>query len=188
MSQSTCHIGSAFYTFTSFPTQWALVLSENPQFMGPGWASSTAETVNGAGISWVRLERTPAAFNPNGFFLGTTYVAQVSMPMNNLKAMISSSNRGSAEDRTLVPGTDDIAWGTEKYVVLALLRLYEGRYLKLPRLGRATLANFIWGRTRDLLRVPCTPGSPTYPVISLESGTVSYGHSAHTWRFIRPSN
>jgi hypothetical protein len=156
--------------------------------MGSGWASSPAETVNGAGISWVRLERTPAAFNPNGFFLGTTYVAEVSMPMNNLKAMISSSNQGSGADRTLIPGTDDIAWGTEKYVVLALLRLYQGRYLRVPRLGAGNLANFIGGRFRDLLRVPYTPGNPTYPVISLESGTISYGHSAHTWRFVRPSN
>ncbi|KAN0135100.1 hypothetical protein V8E53_006991 [Lactarius tabidus] len=188
MAQSTCHVGVAFYTYTSFPTQWALVLSENPQFMGSGWASSPAETVNGAGISWVSLERTPAAFNPNGFFLGVAYVAQINMPMNNLKALISSSNRGSVEDRTLVRSTDDIPWGTDKYVVLALLRLYEGRYLRLPRLGRGSLANFIGGRVRDLRRVPCTPGSPTYPVVSLESGTISYGHSAHTWGFIRPSN
>jgi hypothetical protein len=188
MAHSTCHVGVAFYTYNSFPTQWALVLSENPQFMGSGWASSPAETVNGAGISWVSLERTPAAFNPNGFFLGVAYVAQINMPMNNLKALISSSNRGSAEDRTLVPGTDDIAWGAEKYVVLALLRLYEGRYFRPPRLGRGGLASFIGGRVRDLLRVPYTPGNPTYPVISLESGTISYGHSAHTWGFIRPSS
>lgn len=185
MSQSTCYVGVAFYNFASFPTQWALVLSENPQFMGSGWASSPAQTVNGDSISWVQLERTPASFNPNGFFLGVAYVAQVSMPMNNLKAMIAGSNRGSAEDRNLIPNSDDIPWGTEKYVVLALLRLYEGRYLRPPRLGRGSLANFIVGRVRDLHRVPCAPGSATYPVISLESGTVSYGHSAHTWRFVR---
>lgn len=185
MSQST-YVGIAFWNFASFPTQWALVLSENPQFMGVGWASSPAETVNGPGISWVPLERTPASFNPNGLFLGVIYVAQVSMAMNNLKAMIAGSNQGSAQDRNLIPGSDDIPWGTDKYVVLALLRLYEGRYLKPPRLGRGSLANFICGRVRDLLRVPCNPGSPTYPVVSLESGTVSYGHSAHTWRMIRP--
>ena len=58
------------------------------------------------------------------------------MAMNNLKAMIAGSNQGSAEDRNLIPGSDDIPWGTDKYVVLALLRLYEGRYLRLPMLGR----------------------------------------------------
>ena len=182
MSRPSCYIGVAFYNFASFPTQWALILSENPQFMGPGWGSSAAETVNGVGVSWVRFERTPAGFNPSGLFLGVVCVAQVLMPINNLKALISSSNRASAADRSHVQGTDEIPWGTEKYVVLALLRLYEGRYLRLPRVAQGSLAHFIGGRIRDLHRTRCTPGGAVYPVVSLESGDVSFGQSAHTWR------
>ena len=182
MSQSSCYIGVAFYNFASFPTQWVLILSENPHFIGPGWGSSSAETVNGVGVSWVRFERSPAGFNPSGLFLGVTYVAQVPMSINNLKALISSSNRASVEDRSHVQGTDDIPWGTDKYVVLALLRLHEGRYLRLPRLARGSLAHFIGGRIRDLHRVRCTPGGDVYPVVSLESGNISFGHSTRTWR------
>ena len=179
MSQSTCYVGIAFYNHASFPTQWALILSENPSFMGPGWGSTAAETVNGAGTSSVSFERSPASFNPIGLFLGIVYVAHVPMSINNLKALISSSNQASAADRTLVQGTDDIPWGTDKYVVLALLRLYEGQYLRLPRLRRDSLAHFIAGRIRDLLRLRCTPGGDVYPIVSLESGAVSFGHS---WR------
>lgn len=100
--------------------------------------------------------------------------------MNDMKALIFSSNRASAEDCVHVQGTDDITGGTEKYVILALLRLHEGRYLRLPRVGRSILAHFIGGRLRDLYRVQCTPGGDVYPVVSMDSGTISYGHSAHT--------
>jgi hypothetical protein len=182
MSQPSCYIGVAFHNFASFPTQWALVLSEDPQFMGPGWGSSPAETVTGVGISWVWFARSPAALNPSGLFMGVAYVAQVPMSVNDMKALISSSNRASAEDRAQVQDTDDIPWGTEKYVVLALLRLHEGRYLRLPRVGRGILAHFIGGRLRDLYRVQCTPGGDVYPVVSIDSGSISFGHSAHTWR------
>ncbi|KAF8259801.1 hypothetical protein EI94DRAFT_1706799 [Lactarius quietus] len=170
------------FNFASYPTQWALVLSENPQFMGPGWGSSPAQTVNGLGTPWVWFERSPAGFHPSGLFLGIAYFGQVSISINNMKVLISGSNQASAEDLAYVQGTDDIPWGSDKYVVLALLRLYEGRYLRIPRLGRGSLAHFIAGRIRDLLRVPCTPGSNMYPIVSLDSGNVSYGHSAHTWR------
>ena len=147
--------------------------------MGPGWGSSAAETVNGAGVSWVRFERSSAGFNPSGLFLGVAYVAQVLMPINNMKALISSSNQASAADCSHVQGTDDIPWGTEKYVILALLRLYEARHLRLPRVARGSLAHFIGGRIRDLHRPRCTPGGDIYPVVSLESGDTSF---AHSWR------
>ncbi|KAH9160691.1 hypothetical protein EDB89DRAFT_2035871 [Lactarius sanguifluus] len=179
MSQPTCYIGVAFYNHASFPTQWALILSENPHFEGPGWGSTAAETVNGVGISSLSFQRSPASFNPIALFSGIVYVAQVRMPIQNLKALISGSNRASAEDRTMVRGTDDIPWGTDKYVVLALLRLSEGRYLRLPRSGRDSLAHFIGGRIRDLHRTRCTPGGDVYPIVSLDSGDVSFGHS---WR------
>ncbi|KAF8261338.1 hypothetical protein EI94DRAFT_1810437 [Lactarius quietus] len=132
MSRPTCHIGVAFFNFASYPTQWALVLSENPQFMGPGWGSSPAQTVNGLGTPWVWFERSPAGFHPSGLFLGIAYVGQVSVSIHSMKALISGSNQASAEDRAYVQGTDDIPWGSDKYVVLALLRLYEGRYLRFP--------------------------------------------------------
>ncbi|KAI9434560.1 hypothetical protein BJY52DRAFT_1198088 [Lactarius psammicola] len=177
MSQSSCYVGVAFYNHASFPTQWALILSENPHFEGPGWGSTAAETVNGAGISSLSYERSPSSFNPIGLFLGIVYVAQVPMSIQNMKALISGSNRASVEDRTVVQGTDDITWGTEKYVVLALLRLSQRRYLKLPRLARDSLAHFIQGRIRDLLRARCTPGADVYPIVSLDSGNVSFGHS-----------
>ena len=177
MSQSTCYIGVAFYNHASITTQWVLILSEHPHFVGPGWGSTVVETVSGVGISWVSFERSPAGFNPLGLFLGIVRVAQITMSINNLKTLISSSNRASTEDRSLMRGTDDISWGTEKYVVLALLRLFEGRYLRLPRFGRDSLAQFITGRIRDLLRVQCTPGGDMHPVISLDSGNVSFSHS-----------
>ncbi len=177
MSQPACYIGVAFYNHASFPVQWALILSEDPHFEGPGWGSTAAETVNGVGTSWVRFERSPAGFNPIGLLLGVVYVARISMSITNTKALISGSNRASAEDRTMAQGTDDIPWGTDKYVVLALLRLHEGRYLRLPRLLRGSLAHFIGGRIRDLHRVRCTPGGDVYPVVSLESGNVLSDHS-----------
>ncbi|KAH9052600.1 hypothetical protein EDB87DRAFT_1835782 [Lactarius vividus] len=179
MSQPTCHIGVAFYNHASFPTQWALILSEHPHFEGPGWGSTAAETVNGAGVSSLPFQSSPTSFSPTGLFLGIVYVAQVRMTIQNLKALISGSNRASAEDRAMVRGTDDIPWGTDKYVVLALLRLYERRYLRLPRFGRGSLAHFIGGRIRDLLRAGRTPGGAVYPIVSLDSGEVSFGHS---WR------
>ncbi|KAF8261342.1 hypothetical protein EI94DRAFT_1705611 [Lactarius quietus] len=92
MSRPTCHIGVAFFNFASYPTQWALILPENPQFIGPGWGSSPAQTVNGLGTPWVWFERSPAGFHPSGLFLGIAYVEQVSISINNMKALISGSN------------------------------------------------------------------------------------------------
>jgi hypothetical protein len=101
------------------------------------------------------------------------------MSINSLKDLISNSNRTSARDRTLVQGTDDIPWSTSnKSVVLALLRLCEGGYLKLPcTFGRDRLARFIMGRYCALLSKRCIPGGVVYPVISLENNDLSFGHS-----------
>ena len=182
MSQfNSCYIGVAFYNISTFPTQWALVLSENPHFIGPGWGSTATDTVDGrVSVSWLSFERSPTGFNTRGQFWGVVRIGQVPMPINNLKLMISNSNRASVEDRAHVPGTDNISWGTDKYVVLALLRLYEERRLKLPRLGRASLLHFIGGRIRDLLRVRYVPGGVVYPVVALDSGNVSFGHSRYS--------
>jgi hypothetical protein len=180
MAQSSCYIGVAFYSFTSFPTQWALILSENTHFTGSGWGNTATDTIDGGvRISWMGFEKSPAGFNTRGQFLGVVCIGQVPMSINNLKVLISNSNRATAEDRAHVPGMDDIMWGSDKYVVLALLRLYEERRLKLPRLGRGSLAQFIGGRIRDLLRVRCVPDSQVYPVVSLDSGNLSFGHSRY---------
>ncbi|KAH8990696.1 hypothetical protein EDB86DRAFT_2831121 [Lactarius hatsudake] len=178
MSQPTCYIGVAFYIHASFPTQRALILSENPHFDGPGWGSTATETVNGVGTSSLPFQSSPTGFSPMGLFLGIVYVAQIHVSIQNLKDLISGSNRASAEDRTMVRGTDDIPWGTDKYVVLALLRLSEGRCLRLTRLGRDSLAHFIGGRIRDLLRTRCTPGGDVFPIVSLDSGDVSFVYLA----------
>jgi hypothetical protein len=179
MSQSSCYIGVAFYSSAPLYTRWALVLSENTHFMGRGWGSTASDTVDGGVIiSWVPFERSPAGFDTRAQFLGIVRVALVRMSINNLKPLISSSNRASVQDRTHVPGTDDILWGTEKYVVLAILRLYEGGYLRPPRLRRDDLARFIGGRICDLLRRRCVPGGTVYPVVSLDSGNISFGHSS----------
>jgi hypothetical protein len=178
MSQSICYVGVAFYGVASLDTQWALILSEDPHLSGPGWGSSPADTVNGGvGISWVWFKKSPAGFKPSGLFMGVIRVAMVHRSINNLKTVISDYNQASAGDRTYVRGTDDILWGSDKYVVLALLRLYGMSILRLPTLGRDSLAQFIRGRICDLLRTRCTQGSVVYPVVSLESGNLSFGHS-----------
>ncbi|KAF8259793.1 hypothetical protein EI94DRAFT_1790301 [Lactarius quietus] len=169
MPRSGCYVGVAFYSFAPFPTQWALILSEHPQFLGPGWGSSPADT---EGISWVQFERSPADFNPRGLFLGVVNVSLVPLSINSLMVVISVANQASAEDRTHVRGTEDIPWGSDKYVVLALLRLCRIGYVSLPRLARDSLAHFIGGRIRDLLRMHCAPWSFAYPVITLHSGSV----------------
>ena len=177
MSRPVCYIGVAFFNRPSFPTQWALILSGSPLFEGPGYGSTVAETVNGVCTPWVSINGSPASFNPLGHFLGIISVGQIPTSLQNAHALISSANQASAEDRTFVQGADDIPWGSEKYVVLALLRLHEGRCLtqRLPRLGRGSLAHFIGGRIRDLLRVSYNPGSGVFPVVTLESGQVSFG-------------
>ncbi len=177
MSRSTCHIGVAFYTHPSFPTQWALVLSENPVFDGPVWCSTAVETVNGWGASWTPCDWSPAGFNPMALFSGVVYVAQASMSANHMQALISRSNVASELDRFRVQGTDDIPYGTDKYVVLALLRLFEGRHIRLPKLDPSGLSNFIRGRVPDLQRAQRAQGGNVYPVVSLENGNVSFGCS-----------
>lgn len=173
MSHSTCHIGVAFYTHPSFPTQWAIVLSASPVFDGPVWCSTAVETVNGWGASWTPCDWSPAAFNPMALFSGVVYIAQAAMPVNHMQAVISRTNVASELDRFRVQGTGDIPYGTDKYAVLALLRLCEGRHISLPKIDDPTgLANFIRGRVPDLQRAQ---RANMYPVVSLTSGHVSFG-------------
>lgn len=177
MSRPTCHIGVAFYTHPSFPTQWALVLSESPVFDGPVWCSTAIETVNGWGASWTPCDWSPAGFNPMALFSGVVYAAQAAMPMNHVQALISRSNVASELDRFRVQSTGDIPYGTDKYVVLALLRLCEGRHISLPKLDPSGLSNFIRGRVPDLQRAQRAQRGNVYPVVSLENGNVSFGRS-----------
>jgi hypothetical protein len=100
-------------------------------------------------------------------FSGVVHVAQATMPINHLQAVISKANVASEIDRF-----GDIPYGTDTYAVLALLRLSEGRYITIPKLDPAGLANFIRGRLPDLQR---SRQANAYPVVSLENGKVSYG-------------
>lgn len=168
MSPSASHIGVALYSHPSFPTQWALVLSESPAFDGPVWCSTAIETVNGWGASWTPCEWSPAPFNPMALFSGVVHIAQSIMPVNHLQAVISKANVASEIDRF-----GDIPYGTDTYAVLALLRLSEGRYITIPKLDPVGLANFIRGRLPDLQRA--RQQANAYPVVSLENGRVSYG-------------
>jgi len=152
MSRSTCHIGVAFYTHPSFPTQWALVLSESPVFDGPVWCSTSVETVNGWGASWTPCDWSPSAFNPMALFSGVVHVGQAAMSTSHLQGLVCKSNVASELDRFKVQDTSDIPYGTDKYVVLALLRLCDGRHIRLPKLDASELSNFIRGRVPDLQR------------------------------------
>ncbi|KAF8259791.1 hypothetical protein EI94DRAFT_1812721 [Lactarius quietus] len=103
MSRSNCYIGVTFYGLASLDTQWALILSEDPDFSGPGWGSTPADTVNGGvGISWGWFKKSPAGFKPSGLFMGVIRVAMVHTSIHSVKAVISDSNQASAEDRTYV--------------------------------------------------------------------------------------
>jgi hypothetical protein len=171
MSRSTCHIGVALYTHPCFPTQWALVLSESPVFDGHVWCSTAVETVNGWGASWTPCDSSPSAFNPMALFSGVVYIAQAAMSVNHMQSVISKANVASELDRF---DTGDLPYGSDKYVVLALLRLSEGRHITLPKLDSSALANFIRGRVPDLQRAQ---RANEYPVVSLENGRVSFGQS-----------
>ncbi|SRR6266702_5559087 len=91
---------------------------------------------------------------------------------DSTQALISRSNVVSELDRSRVQGTGDIPYGTDKYVVLALLRLCEGRHIRLPKPYPSGLSNFIRGRTRSTVQ-----GGNVYPVVSVENGNVSFGRS-----------
>ncbi|KAI0300684.1 hypothetical protein B0F90DRAFT_1817442 [Multifurca ochricompacta] len=174
---STCHIGVAFYSHPAFPTQWVLVLSDNPLFEGHVWCSTAVETVNGWGASWTPCDSSPSAFNQIALFSGIVHVTRVSMTMNKMQTSISKSNLASEVDRFEVQGDEDIPYDTERYVVLALLRLCEGRSISLPKLEPKSLGNYIRGRFPDVEEAQRPAVSNMYPVVSLESGKVSYGRS-----------
>jgi hypothetical protein len=104
-------------------------------------------------------------------FSGVVYIAQAAMPVNHMQSVISKANVASELDRF---DTGDLPYGSDKYVVLALLRLSEGRHITLPKLDSSALANFIRGRVPDLQRAQ---RANEYPVVSLENGRVSFGQS-----------
>ena len=170
----TCHIGVAFYIHPSFPTQWALVLSESPVFEGPVWCSTAVETVNGWGALWEPFNWSPANFNPIAVFLGVVHIAQANLPMDRLKDVISMSNVASELDRFSVQGPGNVQYGTDIYTILALLRLCKGRNIGLPNLDQFALTFLIRGRMDDLQQQSGQGG--LYPIVFLSNDDVSFGH------------
>jgi hypothetical protein len=178
---STCHIGVAFYTRHDFPTQWALVLSDNPLFEGNVWCSNAIETTNGWCVSWTPRAWSPAAGSafdpPVAIFSGVVHVAQVSAHMNSMQTWIARRNFASELDRFPVHAFDDIPYGTDKYVVLSLWRLREGRFINFCELDLKSLASRIWSRFLVLLQHPSS--RDLYPVIPFqgENGAIAFGRS-----------
>lgn len=176
-----CHIGVAFHTHRDFPTQWALVLSENPLFEGHVWCSSAAETMNGWSVSWTPRDWSPAAGSafdpPVALFLGVVHVAQIFAPMNRVQAWIAERNIASELDRFQVHAPDDIPYGSEKYVVLALWRLREGWFINFHRSDLKSLADHIGSRLLILQCAQLPPADNLYPVVPLENddGKISFG-------------
>jgi hypothetical protein len=173
-----CHIGIAFYTYPTSVTQWVLVLSESPLFEGEVWCNTVTETVNGWGAQWVPCDWSPAAFSPTALFSGVVHIAQACAPINSIKAVIASDNRSSELDRFKVHGAGDIPWGTEKYIMLVLLRLSsrEERFILLHVYDMASLANQVQMRLTVLRDSQQMIPRNLYPVVSL-SGGVSFGRS-----------
>jgi len=177
-----CHVGIAFYTHPTSVTQWVLVLSENPLFEGKVWCSTAIETVNGWGAYWAPCDWSPATFKPTTLFSGVVYVTQASAPMNNIKAVIASDNRSSELDRFQVHDSGDTPWGTDKYIILALWRLSlrEERFIRLHFFDMADLANQVEFCLPVLRGARQTITGNVYPVVSLNSGNVSFGHSRYS--------
>ncbi|KAH9961779.1 hypothetical protein BC827DRAFT_259805 [Russula dissimulans] len=178
---STCHIGVTFYTHRHFPTQWAIVLADNPLFEGQIWCSSPAETTIGWCASWTLCELSPAAGSglnlPVGLFSGIVHIAQVAAPIDTMRTWIAQRNFASEFDRYPVYASDDIPYGADKYVLLALWRLCEGRYISLRRPDLKSLAKQIRGRFLALQHAQLPLAMNYYPVVSLEdeNGTVVFG-------------
>ncbi|KAH9170025.1 hypothetical protein EDB89DRAFT_1908188 [Lactarius sanguifluus] len=180
MSRSTCHIGVAFYAHPSFPTQWALVLSESPVFDGPVWCSTAVETVNGWGASWTPCDWSPAGFNPMALFSGVVYVTQAAMPTNHMQALISRSNVASELDRFRVQGTWRHSSSAPTNTSSSSFSVSARDAISgSPKLNPSDLSNFIRGRVPDLQRAQRTQGGNAYPVVSLENGNVSFGRLGH---------
>jgi len=89
-------------------------------------------------------------------FSDADHVIQVDAHMADVTAFISGSNIALQRDCSELRGPDDIQWGTDKYVVLTLLRLQEGCSIMLPGPGRSP-ADFIRGPHSDLQHAQCTP-------------------------------
>ena len=171
---SSCHVGVAFYTHHDFPTQWAILLAENPLFEGRIWRGNAAQTINGWCASWTPCERSPASsfLNPPvEMFSGVVHVAQASVSVDRLQAWVAERNFASELDRFHVLASDDIPYGTAKYVVLALWRLRDGRYINFRSPDPKTLAGQIQSRFRVLQQLQLPPASNRYPVVPLEDGS-----------------
>ncbi|KAI0251136.1 hypothetical protein BJV78DRAFT_490097 [Lactifluus subvellereus] len=176
---STCHVGVAFYAHRDFPTQWALVLADDPLFEGYVWCSNAAETTNGWRVSWTLRDWSPAAGSafdpPVMLFAGVVHVAQISAPMGSLQAWIARRNFASEFDCFQVHASDDIPYGTDKYVTLALWRLREGRFINFRESDLKGLASRIGSCLLILQQHP--PERNFFPVVPFESesGTIAFG-------------
>ena len=190
---STCHVGVAFYTHRDFPTQWALVLADNPLFEGHVWCSNPAETTSGWCVSWTLRDWSPAAGSafdpPVTHFSGVVHVARIFAPMGSMQAWIARRNFASELDRFQVYAFNDISYGTDKYVTLALWRLREGRFINFRELDLRSLASRIWSRLPILQQH--LPARNYFPVVPFESenGTITFGRfmpSTLPWTSVSP--
>jgi hypothetical protein len=108
---ASCHIGVVFYTHRGFPTQWALVLSENSQFEGHVWCSNVAETMNGwCLVNAARLVSScwQCLRPPVALFSDVDHVGRISAPKDRMQAWIARRNFASELDRFQVHAFDDI--------------------------------------------------------------------------------
>lgn len=179
----TCHVGVAFYTHRDFPTQWAIILAENPLFEPRIWRGNAAETTDGWCASWTPCEWSPAASGclnpPVGQVSGVVHVAQPPASMDRLQAWVAEGNFASELDRFPDFASDDIPYGTTKYVVLALWHLRDGQYINFRSPDFKTLAGQIQNRFLVLQRLQLPPASNRYPVVAFEpedeSGKAFFG-------------
>jgi hypothetical protein len=172
-SSSTCHVGVAFYTHRDFPTLWAIVLADNPLFQGRIWCGNAIETINGWCASWTRRELSPAAGSglnpPVALFSGVAHVAQASVPLDRLQAWIAECNIASELDRFQTYASDDMPYGADKYVILALWRLRECRCVNFRGSDPSGLAQHIINCFLVLQSVQLPLASNAYPIVTLEN-------------------
>jgi hypothetical protein len=106
------------------------VLSEHEAFEGEAWCSTAAESENGWREAWTMCTSSPAAFNQIGRFMGVLHIACAEVPMQALKDTIINFKIASEEAGPFTTNVPDLSI-PESYVVRALLRLFEGHFLRL---------------------------------------------------------
>jgi hypothetical protein len=157
-----CHVGVAFYTAPNSPTQWTLVLSESPSFEGYVWCGTTAETVNGFRTSWTMCNSSLKSTNPMAMFLGIIHIAQSTMSISSTKSLLENAASQMNRPMSFCPN------GSESYVVLTLLHLYNEGFVSLNDQNRKPqgLSGSIQTRLSDLHRALPQAGR-AYSIVSL---------------------